>query len=60
MQQAARTAQKPQVDTTAVLIGTGLALASLILLPAMAQRIGLGSSLTIAMRGALMKASNRV
>ena len=42
-----------------LLIGTGLAVASLILLPAIAQRIGLGSSLTIALRGALMRASNR-
>ena len=36
-----------------------LALASLILLPAVAQRIGMGSSLTIALRGALMRAANR-
>ena len=37
----------------------GFALASLILLPAVAQRIGMGSSLTIALRGALMRAANR-
>lgn len=43
-----------------LLLGAGFALASLIILPALAQRIGLGSSLTIALRGALMRASNRV
>ena len=55
-------------DTTAadkseigsLLLGAGFALASLIILPAVAQRIGLGSSLTIALRGALMRAANRV
>ena len=58
--------QKPQ-DTAAsssemgsLLLGAGFALASLIILPAVAQRIGLGSSLTIALRGALMRAANRV
>lgn len=43
-----------------LLLGAGFALASLILLPAVAQRIGLGSSLTIALRGALMRAANRL
>lgn len=43
-----------------LLVGTGLTLASLILVPALAQRIGLGSSLTIAIRAALMKASNKI
>lgn len=43
-----------------LLLGAGFALASLIILPALAQRIGLGSSLTIALRGALMRAANRV
>ncbi|MBI4755757.1 MAG: hypothetical protein HY778_10170 [Betaproteobacteria bacterium] len=47
-------------DMPALLPGAGFALASLILLPAVAQRIGLGSSLTIALRAALMRASNRV
>jgi hypothetical protein len=42
-----------------LLLSTGLAMASLILLPAVAQRVGLGSSLTIALRGVLMRASNR-
>lgn len=45
---------------TSLLLGAGFALASLIILPAVAQRVGLGSSLTIALRGALMRASNRV
>ena len=47
-------------DMTSLLLGAGLALASLIVLPALAQRIGLGSALTIALRGALMRASSRV
>ena len=42
-----------------LLLGTGLAVASMILLPALAMRLGLGSSLTGALRIALMKASNR-
>ncbi|MDD5035826.1 MAG: hypothetical protein PHE55_13825 [Methylococcaceae bacterium] len=42
-----------------LLWGTGLAFASLILVPALAAQIGLGSSLTGALRMALMKASNR-
>lgn len=44
----------------ALLLGTGLALASLILLPAIAQKVGLGASMTIALRGALMRASHKV
>ena len=47
-------------EMPSLLLGAGFALASLIILPALAQRIGLGSSLTIALRGALMRASNRV
>lgn len=42
-----------------LLLGTGLAFASLILVPAVATSIGLGPSLTGALRMALMKASNR-
>ena len=48
-----------QSEMPALLLGAGFAMASLILLPAVAQRIGLGSSLTIALRGALMRAANR-
>jgi hypothetical protein len=47
-------------EVSSLLLGAGFALASLIILPALAQRIGLGSSLTIALRGALMRAANRV
>ena len=46
-------------EVPALLIGTGLALASLILVPALAQRVGLGASVTIALRGLLMRAANR-
>lgn len=42
-----------------LLLGTGLAVASMILVPALAMRLGLGSSLTGALRIALMKASSR-
>ncbi len=52
-----KTIQANQVDTGSVLLGAGLALASFIILPAVATRIGLGPSLTGAMRIALMKAS---
>jgi hypothetical protein len=47
-------------ELPALLLGAGFALASLILLPAVAQRVGLGSSVTIALRGALMRAASRV
>lgn len=47
-------------EIPALLLGAGFALASLIILPALAQRVGLGSSLTIALRGALMRAASRV
>lgn len=47
-------------EMTSLLLGAGFALASLILLPAVAQKIGMGSSLTIALRGALMRAANRL
>ena len=44
-------------EMSSLLLGAGFALASLIILPALAQRMGLGSSLTIALRGALMRAA---
>ncbi|MFN4148300.1 MAG: hypothetical protein ACK4E4_01970 [Rhodocyclaceae bacterium] len=53
-----KTAAQPEM--TSLLLGAGFALASLILLPAIAQKIGLGSSLTIALRGALMRAANHL
>jgi hypothetical protein len=43
-----------------LLLGAGFALASLIILPAVAQKLGMGSSLTIALRGALMRAASRL
>jgi hypothetical protein len=49
-----------QPEMASLLLGAGFALASLILLPAVAQKIGMGSSLTIALRGALMRAANRM
>ncbi|MDD5034223.1 MAG: hypothetical protein PHE55_05645 [Methylococcaceae bacterium] len=42
-----------------LVLGTGLAFASLILVPALAAAVGLGPSITGALRIALMKASNR-
>ncbi len=45
---------------TALIVGTGLAVASMIVVPAVAMRLGLGASLTGALRIALMKASSRV
>jgi len=53
------TETKRKGNGSSVLIGTGLAVASLILLPAVAARFGLGSSLTGALRILLMKASHR-
>lgn len=57
-QQLAHT--EPQKSTNgSLLIGTSLVVASMILVPAIAVRLGLGASLTGALRIALMKASNR-
>ncbi len=50
-------ASQDNIEMSSLLLGAGFALASLIILPALAQRVGLGSSLTIALRGALMRAS---
>ncbi len=44
----------------ALLVGTGLAFASLILVPALAAQMGVGAALTGALRIALMRASSRV
>jgi hypothetical protein len=57
--QAVANTKQQEPEMAALLLGAGFALASLILLPAVAQRIGMGSSLTIALRGALMRAANR-
>jgi len=48
-----------QNNAGSLLLGTGLAFASLILVPAIATSIGIGPSLTGALRIALMKASHR-
>lgn len=46
-------------NTGALVLGAGLALTSMILVPALAMRLGLSASLTGALRIALMKASSR-
>jgi hypothetical protein len=47
-------------ELSSLLLGAGFAIAALIVVPALAQRVGLGSSLTIALRAALMRASSRI
>jgi len=47
-------------EVGSVLLATGLTLISMILLPALAGRLGLGSSMALALRGVLMRASGRV
>jgi hypothetical protein len=58
-QQLAHTEVKKNNNNGSLLLGTGLVVASMILVPALAARLGLGASLTGALRIALMKASNR-
>lgn len=58
-QQLAQPTVKRNNNNSSLLLGTGLAVASMILVPALAMRLGLGSSLTGALRIALMKASSR-
>jgi len=53
------TATAQQVHTGALMLGAGLALTSMILVPALAMRLGLSASLTGALRIAFMKASSR-
>lgn len=55
----ATVARHPRHDTGTLLLGTTLTLAALIVVPALASRLGLGSALTGAMRMALMRASSR-
>jgi len=55
--QIAITAQRKSSGSVA--LGTGLAFASLILVPALAASFGVGPSITGALRIALMKASSR-
>lgn len=49
-----------QTAAGSLALGTGLTLASLILVPALSQAVGLGPSLTAAVRVVLMKAAARV
>ena len=58
-QLAVSTDVKKNNNNGALLFGTSLVVASMILVPALAVRMGLGASLTGALRIALMKASNR-
>lgn len=46
-------------DTGSILLGTSLAIVSMIIVPAFAGRLGLNDSLTGALRIALMKASSK-
>ncbi|MCQ8181857.1 hypothetical protein NP603_12120 [Methylomonas sp. SURF-1] len=48
-----------QLNTAGLVLGAGLAVASMILVPALAMRLGLSASLTGALRIALMKASSQ-
>lgn len=57
-QEIMRTVQT-QSDNAYLVLGAGLAVASMILIPAIATRMGLSTSLTGALRIALMKASSR-
>ncbi|TAL51700.1 MAG: hypothetical protein EPN89_02960 [Methylovulum sp.] len=52
-------AEKEVKANGSLLLGTSLALVSMILIPAFATRFGLGASLTGALRIAMMKASNQ-
>ncbi|MEY2666153.1 MAG: hypothetical protein RLZZ384_324 [Pseudomonadota bacterium] len=51
--------QSVKNNNGALLLGAGLAVTSMIILPAFAMRLGLGASLTGALRIALMKASSK-
>ena len=57
--QAIAKVEKYEVNSGSILLGTGLVVASFILFPALASRMGLGSSVTGAVRIALMRASSR-
>lgn len=55
----ALTTELASTHSGSMALGTGLAFASLILVPALAARFGIGMALTGAVRIALMKASSR-
>jgi hypothetical protein len=58
MDQQLISVEEKKIQHSTLLIGTGLMVASMILVPAIAVRIGLGASITGALRIALMKASS--
>lgn len=60
MQNKSVSAKAAASETGSLVLGTGLTLASLILVPALSQAVGLGPSLTAAVRVVLMKAAARV
>ncbi len=60
MSQELTQVEAKKINNGSLLLGTSLAVASMILIPAIAVRLGLGASLTGALRIALMKASSRV
>jgi hypothetical protein len=49
-----------QNELPSLLAGASLTLVSLIILPAIAQRAGMGTALTGALRAVLMKASSKI
>ena len=57
--QAVVISEESEISGGAILLGTGLIVASFILFPALASRLGLGAAVTGATRIALMKASSR-
>lgn len=60
METSSPTAPAFHPSTKSMLIGTGLAFASLILVPALAHRLGMNMPLIGALRIGLMRASSRV
>ncbi len=60
LQESPAPSQEEDDSQGSLLLGTGLVVASMILVPALAMRLGLSASLTGALRIALMKASSRV
>jgi hypothetical protein len=60
MSQQKQQAKEAEIQLPVLLAGAGLTLASLIILPAIAQRAGMSPALTGALRAVLMKASSRI
>jgi hypothetical protein len=57
---ASNSDRQDRVGLGSLAVGTGLTLASLIVVPAISQALGVGPSLTSALRIVLMKAAARV